>query len=124
MRMRRLNVALSHLEICVRESIFGLEFGHGKEPKFKPGDWLLLQLNQGDAEKWGKLDQRIEYAIIFDYQRRDADGQISQTYWDRPWEWIIYGSRTLRARPFSFRLLNFQSPILHKILPHILKSKM
>jgi len=101
--MWSLNVKFDHLRTCIQESKFGLNVWRN----FEPGDWLLLKLNKHDAEKHGMLGQRIEYAILFKYAERDADGRISKELWGDTYKWIIHGSKTIRTDPFSFETPQF-----------------
>jgi hypothetical protein len=96
--VRRLNVRSVNLGASVQNSMFAL---HSKQ-KLDRGELLLLQLKKGDAKKEGTL--RIEYVIVFDHFGEDIDGDISRKYWPnagRTWKWIIYGSKTIKTKPFS-----------------------
>jgi hypothetical protein len=98
--MWRLRVGITQLNKCVEKSIFALY----ARPNMDPGDLLLLQLNQGDAKKSGKLHSRVEYVIVFDRREEDIDGSIIRAHWQNAphkWNWMIYGSETKKTKPFS-----------------------
>jgi hypothetical protein len=107
--MRRLNVESVNLDASVQYSMFALP----SKPKLEPGDLLLLQLNKGDAKKEEKLHSRIEYVIVYEHLLEDIDGSIKKAYWpndDHEWRWIIYGSKTIKTKPFSLEDVSLSKP--------------
>ena len=70
--MQRLNVGLTQLGKCIRNSMFAID----NEPvthKLVPGELLLLQLNVVDARPLRKEHSRIEYALVFDHLEKDPE---------------------------------------------------
>lgn len=75
-----------------------------RNPELQPGELLLLQLVKMDANRLGKVHQRINFALVFDHLERDHDGSISRHHWpneSRTWNWIVYGLATVPTIPFS-----------------------
>lgn len=106
--MRRLNVRFSQIEECIRTSLFALDF-LPRNPPLQKGELLLLQLVKEDAEAQGKLDSRIEFALIFDSVELDRDGSISRSHWPnagKEWKYIIRASETVPTAPFSLKKLS------------------
>jgi 5-methylcytosine-specific restriction endonuclease McrA len=101
--MRRLNVRLSQIDECIEKSMFA--FGVcPRDPPLQPGELLLLQLVKTDADRTGRLSGRINFALIFERIVPDYDGTISRLHWPnagKVWPWIVYGSATVPAIPFS-----------------------
>jgi hypothetical protein len=79
-----------------------------RNPELEQGELLLLQLVKSDALRLGKLNERINFALVFDYFIEDVDGEISRHYWpseNRVWKWILYGMATVPTIPFSLESL-------------------
>lgn len=105
--MRRLNVRFSQIEECIRTSLFALD-ALPRNPPLEPGEPLLLQLVKEDAERLGKLDNRIEFALLFERAEPDRDGTFSRAHWPRAgktWKYIIHASETVPTAPFSLENL-------------------
>lgn len=105
--MRRLNVRFSQIEECIRTSLFALD-ALPRNPPIGPGELLLLQLTKDDAAAMGKLDSRIEFALVFDRVELDPDGSISRRHWPKAgktWKYIIHASTTVTTAPFSLERL-------------------
>lgn len=105
--MRRLNVQFSQIEECIRTSLFAVD-SLPANPPLQPGEELLLQLTKADAENLGKLDRRVEFALIYDHHGQDPDGAISRAHWPnagKEWKYIIYCSETIPTVPFSLEKL-------------------
>jgi len=101
--MRRLNVREAQIDECIRQAMFALS-ERPRNPELQPGELLLLQLVKTDADRFDKVHQRINFALVFDHLERDHDGSISRRHWPaegRVWEWIVYGSATVPTIPFS-----------------------
>jgi hypothetical protein len=102
-----LNVQFTQIEECIRLSLFAVDM-LPKNPPLQPGEELLLQLVRGDAAGLGKLDSRIEFALIFDRVEEDATGQISREHWPnagKTWKYILHCSETVPTIPFSLEKL-------------------
>jgi hypothetical protein len=105
--MRRLNVQFSQIEECIRTALFAVD-SLPRNPPLARGEVLLLQLVKSDAERLGKLDRRIEFALVFDNVRRDLTGNESRAHWPKAgktWKYILQCSETLPAIPFSLERL-------------------
>jgi hypothetical protein len=105
--MRRLNVRFTQIEECIRKSLFALTT-LPRNPPLHHGEELLLQLVLDDARRMGKLDSRIEFALIFDHVERDATGAVSRKHWPdarREWRYILHCSETIPTIPFSLERL-------------------
>jgi hypothetical protein len=79
-----------------------------RNPELQQGELLLLQLVKTDALTQRKINERINFALIFDRLERDHDGTISRHHWpseNREWDWIIYGLATVPTIPFSLDAL-------------------
>lgn len=74
--MRRLNVRHTQINECIKQSLFGLS-RKPRDPELQQGELLLLQLEKHEAELLGKLENRIDFALIFDHLEHDPDGMIS-----------------------------------------------
>jgi HNH endonuclease len=101
--MHRLNVGQTQFEECIRDHMFAIDVPPKTNP-LKPGELLLLQLNVTDARRQHKLDQRIEYALVFDRLEPDPEGIISRTHWPKApktWKYILYGLDVVPTIPFS-----------------------
>lgn len=105
--MRRLNVRFTQIEECIRLSLFAVDM-LPKNPPLQPGEELLLQLVREDAAGLGKLESRIEFALIFDHVQEDTTGQISREHWPnagKTWKYILHCSETVPTIPFSLEKL-------------------
>ena len=105
--MRRLNVRAAQIDECIRTSMFAFSF-RPQNPELQLGELLLLQLVKTEAARLGKLDSRIDFALVFDHLEPDYAGTISRLHWpkeDRTWPWIVYGSATVPTIPFSLEKL-------------------
>lgn len=105
--MRRLNVRFSQIEECIRTSLFAVD-SLPRNPELRRGEPLLLQLVKADAERLGKLDARVEFALIFDHVEEDPTGVISRTHWPdagKVWRYILVCSETIPTIPFSLERL-------------------
>ena len=101
--MRRLNVREAQIDTCIKHSLFALP-NKPQSPPLELGELLLLQLVKSDALGIGKVQERINFAIVFDHLERDYDGSISRHYWPdegMTWEWIVIGSASVPTIPFS-----------------------
>lgn len=106
--MRRLNVRYAQIGECIKKSLFGLS-RKPRSPELQPGELLLLQLEKHEAALLGKLESRIDFALVFDHLEHDPNGTVSQTYWPQAiqtWPYIIHCSATVPTVPFSLELLN------------------
>jgi hypothetical protein len=77
-------------------------------PPLQRGEELLLQLVKADAGTLGKLNSRIEFALIFDRAVPDPTGAISREHWPeagKTWRHILYCSETVPTIPFSLERL-------------------
>src|SRR5688500_16297774 len=105
--MRRLNVQFSQIEECIRTSLFAVDSLPATPPLAK-GELLLLQLVKDDARRLGKLERRIEFALVFDRAAPDLTGAISREHWPnagKTWKYILYCSETEPTIPFSLEAL-------------------
>ena len=106
--MRRLNVRYTQIGECIKKSLFGLS-RMPRDPELQPGELLLLQLEKHEAELLGKLESRVDFALIFDHLEHDSDGTISRSYWPQAiqtWPYILHCSATIPTVPFSLESLN------------------
>lgn len=109
--MRRLNVRFTQIEECIRTSLFALD-ALPRNPPLEVGELLLLQLTKQDAERLGKLDSHIEFALVFERVELDPDGSISRQHWPnagKTWKYIIHASETVPTAPFSLERLGLSS---------------
>jgi hypothetical protein len=122
--MRRLNVQFSQIEECIKNALFAVD-SMPRNPPLRPGELLLLQLVKEDAERLGKLDSRVEFALIFDHEIADLAGTISRKHWPnagKTWQHILVCRGTVPAIPFSLENLRLsknyagqaQSPYIEK----------
>jgi hypothetical protein len=105
--MRRLNVQFTQIEECIRTSLFAVE-ALPRNPPLEPGEELLLQLVKTDADKLGKLDSRIEFALVFERAEEDPSGDLSRSHWPnagKTWRYILHCSETVPTIPFSLEKL-------------------
>jgi hypothetical protein len=105
--MRRLNVRFSQIEECIRTSMFAVDMLPANPPMHK-GEELLLQLVSADAAVHKMVDQRIQFALIFDRAVSDATGAISREHWPhagKTWKYILFCSETVPCIPFSLEHL-------------------
>lgn len=105
--MRRLNVQYSQIEECIRKSLFAVD-NLPRNPPLKRGELLLLQLVKEDAKRQGKLDSRIEFALVYDHHKLDGSGAISREHWPsaaKTWRYILICGGTISTAPFSLESL-------------------
>ncbi len=105
--MRRLNVQFSQIEECIRTSLFAVDVLPANPP-LERGEELLLQLVKSDAARLGRLERRIEFALIYDHHRPDQTGAISREHWPnagKTWKYILYWSETIPTIPFNLDAL-------------------
>src|SRR5260370_42680294 len=82
--------------------LFAINFKPQK-PELQKGELLLLQLVKNEANRYGKLHGRIEFALEFDHFEEDRDGSISRKHWPserRRWRWIVHCSSIKHVAPF------------------------
>jgi hypothetical protein len=106
--MRRLNVQFTQIEECIRTSLFAAD-ALPKNPPLEAGEILLLQLVKTDAAHLGKLDSRIEFALVFERAEPDPTGAISLKHWPaagKSWKYVFHCSRTIPTAPFSLENLS------------------
>lgn len=106
--MRRLNVQFSQIEECVSTALFALD-ALPRNPPLQKGELLLLQLTKDDAGRLGKLNQRVEFALVFDHVEEDPTGVVSRRHWpqaEKTWRYILHCSGTVTAIPFSLENLS------------------
>lgn len=106
--MRRLNVQFTQIEECIEKALFAVD-ALPRNPPLRAGELLLLQLVKTDATRLGKLDSRVEFALVFDHTDEDTNGSISRSHWPRAgktWKWILVCHDTVPALPFSLENLN------------------
>jgi HNH endonuclease len=106
--MRRLNVHAEHIDECIQSSMFALSV-RPSNPELQPGELLLLQLAKNDARRLGALNQRVNFALVFERLEHDPYGVVRKKHWPvgRPeWQWIVYGLATIPTIPFSLEDLN------------------
>ena len=109
--MRRLNVRHAQVGECIKKSLFGLS-RKPRNPELQPGELLLLQLEKHEAELLGKLESRIDFALVFDHLEHDPDGAVSRSYWPQAiqtWSYIVHCSAAVPTVPFSLELLNLSA---------------
>lgn len=105
--MRRLNVQFTQIEECIRLSLFAVDM-LPQNPPLELGEELLLQLVKVDAQDLGRLDSRIEFALVFDHVQEDPTGDISRQHWPsagKVWKYILHCSETVPTVPFSLEKL-------------------
>src|SRR5262245_46841484 len=109
--MRRLNVREAQIDECIQKSMFALSF-RPQSPELHQGELLLLQLVKNDAVRLGKINERINFALVFDRIEPDRDGALSRLHWpkeQRTWPWIVYCSATVPTIPFSLENLHLSA---------------
>jgi len=102
--MQRLNVKQSQIRECIEESLFAVN----QVPRFHKGEILLLQLVKDEAREYGKLHERIEFALVYDRYEIDHTGEISRRHWPnagKTWKYILICSDTIPTIPFSLEKL-------------------
>jgi len=102
--MQRLNVEQTQIRECIEQSLFAIN----QTPHLQKGEILLLQLVKRDASKLGKLNARIEFALVYDHCEYDHTGEISRQHWPqagRTWKYILRCSDTIPTVPFSLENL-------------------
>ena len=108
--MRRLNVRFAQVAECIEKSLFAVD-ALPRNPPLKQGELLLLQLVKSDSASLGKLESRVEFALVFDHVQRDPSGLLSQKHWPnagKVWEYLLICSDTLPAMPFSLERLSLR----------------
>ena len=103
--MQRLNVRSTQIRECIEKSMFAVH----RRPRFNSGEVLLLQLVKAEAQAFGKLGSRIEFALVYDHYEQDHTGEISQRHWPqakRIWKYILFCSKTIPTVPFSLENLS------------------
>ena len=98
--MQRLNVRQSQIRECIEKSLFAVN----QVPRFHKGEILLLQLVKEEARDYGKLQARIEFALVYDHYEVDHTGAISRQHWPQAgkiWKYILVCSDTIPTIPFS-----------------------
>jgi hypothetical protein len=83
-----------------------------RNPELQPGELLLLQLEKHEAEMLGKLESRIDFALIFDHLEHDPTGTTSRLNWPQAiqaWPYIVHCSAAVPTIPFSLELLNLST---------------
>lgn len=109
--MRRLNVRFSQIEECIQKALFAVD-ALPRNPPLQPGELLLLQLVKEDASRLGKLDARVEFALVFDHAEADPTGERSRAHWPdagKTWRHILVCRDTVPAIPFSLSNLDLSS---------------
>ncbi|MFH2012612.1 MAG: HNH endonuclease [Pseudomonadota bacterium] len=102
--MQRLNVRQSQIRECIEKSLFAVN----QMPRFHKGEILLLQLVKGEARMLGKMNTRIEFALVYDHYEIDYTGEISRKHWPhagKTWKYILVCSYTIPTIPFSLEYL-------------------
>ena len=103
--MQRLNVRQSQIRECIEKSLFAID----QTPHFHKGEILLLQLVKNEAQGLGKLQTRIEFALVYDHYETDHTGEISLRHWPqagKTWKYILVCSDTIPTIPFSLENLS------------------
>jgi len=98
--MQRLNVRQSQIKECIEKSLFAID----QTPHFYKGEILLLQLVKAEAAQFGKLHERIEFALVYDHYLADYTASISKLHWPdagKTWKYILVCSGTIPTIPFS-----------------------
>ena len=106
--MRRLNVRFAQIEECIRTALFAVD-SLPRNPPLERGEILLLQLVKEDAERLGKVNRRVEFALVFDRVRADPTGSESRAHWPnagKTWKYILECSETVPTIPFSLERLS------------------
>lgn len=101
--MRRLNVRFTQIEECIEKALFAVD-ALPRNPPLAPGELLLLQLIKQDAAELGKLDSRVEFALVFDHADSDPTGHRSREHWPnagKTWRYILVCRDAVPAIPFS-----------------------
>jgi hypothetical protein len=105
--MWRLNVRASQIDECIRTALFAFDV-IPRNPPLAKGDPLLLQLTKDDAAAAGKLQSRIEFALIFDRVVPDPTGALSREHWPnagKTWKYLVVCSERIPTVPFSLERL-------------------
>lgn len=106
--MQRLNVKQSQIRECIERSLFAVDL----KPNYPRGEILLLQLVKQEAILLGKLDSRIEFALVYDHYEVDHTGEISRRHWPsagKTWKYILFCSKTIPTIPFSLEQLSLST---------------
>jgi len=136
MNIWRLNVREIQIAECIHWRKFAFD-NPPRNPEVQKGDVLLLQLVLADARKFGKENNRIEFALIFDHYEEDHNGTASAYYWPKAgkaWRWILFCSDVVPTIPFSLEKLSISdnysgqtNPVriseedASKIIPYLLR---
>src|SRR5260370_32820821 len=97
-----------------------------KSPPLQRGEELLLQLIKEDAAGLGKLDSRIEFALIFDRVQEDPTGQISREHWPnagKTWKYILHCSETVPTIPFNLEKLRLSKDYAGQTNPYYIEPQ-
>jgi hypothetical protein len=108
--LHRLNVQFTQIEECIRLSLFAVDM-LPKNPPLQVGEELLLQLVKEDAARLGKLDSRVEFALVFHHAEKDPTGEVSRRHWPnapKTWRYILHGSETVPMIPLSLEKLGLR----------------
>jgi hypothetical protein len=106
--VQRLNVRQSQIRECIEKALFAVD----RPPTFQAGEILLLQLVKEEARNLGKLNSRIEFALIYDHYEIDRTGEISRRHWPlagKTWRYILFCLRTIPVIPFSLENLSLSA---------------
>jgi hypothetical protein len=101
--MRRLNVQFAQINECISTSLFAVDT-LPRNPPLQQDEPLLLQLTKADAATHGRLDRRVEFALLFERAIPDATGALSLEHWPqagKTWRFILQCSETIPTIPFS-----------------------
>ncbi|HPL68004.1 MAG TPA: HNH endonuclease [Smithellaceae bacterium] len=105
--MQRLNVKQAQIRECIERSLFAVNI----RPNYRTGEILLLQLVKDEARNLGKLNSRIEFALIYSHYEIDHSGEISRRHWPnagKKWHYILICSETIPVVPFSLERLSLR----------------
>jgi hypothetical protein len=111
--VQRLNVRQSQIRECIEKSLFAVN----QVPRFHKGEILLLQLVKEEARDYGKLQARIEFALVYDHYEVDHTGEISRQHWPQAgkiWKYILVCSDTIPTIPFSLDELSLSKDRANK----------
>ena len=120
--MRRLNVREAQIDECIAKSMFAIS-ARPRSPELQPGELLLLQLVKTDADRMGKKDSRVDFALVFDHLEADQDGTESRKHWPtegRVWPWIVHCSATVPTVPFSLENLGLTRAYAGQVNPMLI----
>jgi len=120
--MQRLNVKQSQIRECIEKSLFAVN----QVPRFHKGEILLLQLVKDEAREYGKLKERIEFALVYERCEIDHAGVISQQHWPnagKTWKYILICSDTIPTIPFSLENLHLSKDYAGQTNPLAINKK-